>query len=534
MPWSVSDVDKHIKGLSDTEKKRWVATANSCLADGKDDGTCVRLANGVVSKNKETQDVVQEVLGEKYQYIESWDYSERQITQDAAAYNPLGATDTQGCANCQWFIAPSRCAVVAGEIAPTGLSNMWRAKTVYEMAPIPVYIVDNAKETAPLTADEQTGGSSKSLMTKVMDAVSNVFAGQSSSTSNSAHAPRDSGEALPTTFALAKQKDGTLRFLAAWSNNFYDREGEVFPEYAHKEFAEHCETTGSYPELWMWHTIGSKYGQVDWIDVTDGFIYASGTIDPGKEALAEKMVEEGVGLSHGFYGIQRGNEIAWYRSYEISTLPRANAAVWTTSFDLLTEGVKDMGFTQQRKEFLKNHGFSDEQIIAAEANATKLNETLKGMGVAYKDADLEPDPPAPAAAPAQTAAAAPAAPAAATASTTVSAPTTEASGDKSASTFESQMIASMERLTAAVLGVTQQVNGLETRVKSVERTDDQRVADAMAPRAQPTSVGVSASKDAGNIVDQGQVNKDIEFFGKTFYEPFGITLPVPAQPATAQ
>ena len=61
MPWTVADVDKHKKGLSDTQKIRWVAVANSalaaCIKKGGTDVTCaggaVRQANGVVGHSVE-------------------------------------------------------------------------------------------------------------------------------------------------------------------------------------------------------------------------------------------------------------------------------------------------------------------------------------------------------------------------------------------------------------------------------------------------------------------------------------------------
>lgn len=56
MPWTVKDVDKHKKGLTDAQKKRWVEVANSartaCLKKGKPESECdasaIRQANGVV------------------------------------------------------------------------------------------------------------------------------------------------------------------------------------------------------------------------------------------------------------------------------------------------------------------------------------------------------------------------------------------------------------------------------------------------------------------------------------------------------
>ncbi len=53
MPWSVSDVDSHKKGLTPEQKKKWVSVANGiykdCLANGGNDKTCapkaIRIAN---------------------------------------------------------------------------------------------------------------------------------------------------------------------------------------------------------------------------------------------------------------------------------------------------------------------------------------------------------------------------------------------------------------------------------------------------------------------------------------------------------
>lgn len=58
MPWKVSDVDTHKKGLTPKQKRQWVAVANSvmaaCLKDGGTDATCapqaIQQASGVVNK----------------------------------------------------------------------------------------------------------------------------------------------------------------------------------------------------------------------------------------------------------------------------------------------------------------------------------------------------------------------------------------------------------------------------------------------------------------------------------------------------
>ena len=45
MPWTTADVDHHKKGLNPEQKTRWVAIANSVLADKGDEGMAIRIAN---------------------------------------------------------------------------------------------------------------------------------------------------------------------------------------------------------------------------------------------------------------------------------------------------------------------------------------------------------------------------------------------------------------------------------------------------------------------------------------------------------
>jgi hypothetical protein len=60
MPWTVSDVDEHKKGLTDDEKETWVSVANerlqACLDDGGEQDECeasaIKQANAVVDKQE--------------------------------------------------------------------------------------------------------------------------------------------------------------------------------------------------------------------------------------------------------------------------------------------------------------------------------------------------------------------------------------------------------------------------------------------------------------------------------------------------
>lgn len=51
MPWTVADVDKHKKGLSAAQKRKWVKIANAVLKDCQEmnasdcDAKAIRIAN---------------------------------------------------------------------------------------------------------------------------------------------------------------------------------------------------------------------------------------------------------------------------------------------------------------------------------------------------------------------------------------------------------------------------------------------------------------------------------------------------------
>jgi uncharacterized protein YdaT len=57
MPWSVADVEKHKKGLSAAQKKKWVQIANGVLKDCQEmkqddcEAKAIRIANSKTSKD---------------------------------------------------------------------------------------------------------------------------------------------------------------------------------------------------------------------------------------------------------------------------------------------------------------------------------------------------------------------------------------------------------------------------------------------------------------------------------------------------
>ena len=53
MPWTAEDVDRHHKGLSDAEKRLWMAVANQQLAEHGDEGRAISEANAIVNRYRD-------------------------------------------------------------------------------------------------------------------------------------------------------------------------------------------------------------------------------------------------------------------------------------------------------------------------------------------------------------------------------------------------------------------------------------------------------------------------------------------------
>lgn len=176
-----------------------------------------------------------------------------------------------------------------------------------------------------------------------------------------------------------------------------------------------------------------------------------------------------------------------------------------------------MAFTQARKDFLKTHGVTDEQIATFEKSAGELSATLKSLGVEYKDSSLEPEPD----------------PAPADAAAAAAAPTTTAVVDtKAVAEFQTTVLTALQQQTEAMAAMAKGLVQIDARVKSVEKTDDEKIAAAIAPKgAGATAAAVAASKDDGNIVDVKQNDANADFFKGTFLAPLIGTGAASAAPA---
>jgi hypothetical protein len=181
-------------------------------------------------------------------------------------------------------------------------------------------------------------------------------------------------------------------WLAVYSNNFEDREGEIFPAKAIDAYIGRVKAgIVPMPELWLWHVPGTKIGQTEIIERVGAFVVAGGSFDSSTQGQAAKAAfakDKDNAMSHGFtYDAKKfdGRHYWSFNTFEISVLPRKAAANAFTSF----EEIENMAMTAELKTWLKTHGVDDPDKI--EGNLGTAEKALVGADVAYKDFTAVPD-----------------------------------------------------------------------------------------------------------------------------------------------
>jgi cation transport regulator ChaB len=335
MPYASNDeLPAYVKKLPEKRQSQWRHVVNSCLADGGSDAKCFAMANGVVKKKEaEWEPEHKEGLEDD---IDSFLTT---LAEKAYPFDDEAPADNGGFPVIYAGSLLGKEPVVPQQSA--GLLSRTLALMGVRPSPSPV--------TAPLGAAGTAG--------------------------------------LKEALCIVKQADGRMRWYARYSNNFKDRDGEIIMEAAHKEFVDWTDTSHTYPELWLWHTPGTRFGSADWVDYSEGFTHASGLIDDtdGARSVVESLRDKQIGVSHGMLCSQQGNLITKYRSFEISVLPLERASVWTTSFDIAGKETQ-MAFTPEKRTFLVS-ALGEDRVKALEANTDAAVGALKQLGVEYKSAE---------------------------------------------------------------------------------------------------------------------------------------------------
>ena len=192
------------------------------------------------------------------------------------------------------------------------------------------------------------------------------------------------------------------RWVSIFTNKFRDEDipPEILAEAAHEQFVKEVEAGDHpYPELWHWHTPGTRYGVADLLhfDKDTGFMVASGWIDSGHEGEAETIMalDEPIKTSHGMPEdfIKREDEdktiITNYVSREISDLPARYAANQLTGFSILKE-VEEKMIPEEKKEYFRTVGMSEDAISALEADMEGKAKEAEGLEFKETDEVVEP------------------------------------------------------------------------------------------------------------------------------------------------
>jgi hypothetical protein len=200
-------------------------------------------------------------------------------------------------------------------------------------------------------------------------------------------------------------KEGNrLRWLTRYSTNFRDDDNppEIISGKSHQRFVDMVDKKEApMPELWLWHVPEWKLGEADWLAYDDsGFALASGTIDRGKEIVAEQIAKQKlVGVSHGMpvSSIERDPDdptiIVSHISAEISPLPHSSAAnkmaAWVLLGDTTKEG-NNMPIPDKKKRALVDEWNMDPALLEQlESINSQDAEKATEEGIESKEVDTE-------------------------------------------------------------------------------------------------------------------------------------------------
>lgn len=184
---------------------------------------------------------------------------------------------------------------------------------------------------------------------------------------------------------ILKQEDGNYRWVGWVSNHFRDKDDppEIISGKAHQEYVAFADEHKTYPELWLWHTPGSKVGQFDMLDFADGFLIASGTFDEKEVAERLAAYPDPLTMSHMFFRLAfdaKETITESYRMLEGSILPSGPEANPFTRFQSLKEVTM---LSQAKKDFLSKL-IGEDRVKQIEGDTEALKKAAEHAGVDWK------------------------------------------------------------------------------------------------------------------------------------------------------
>jgi hypothetical protein len=308
-----------------------------------------------------------------------------------------------------------------------------------------------------------------------------------------------------SSLTLFKDHDGDLRFVALMSNRYRDRDKEIIPAAAHEEFvaaldaADYKNAEGKPAmEAWLWHTPGTKWGEVDWAHFVNGFMIVSGPVDKGCEDVAQRLAaDRTLGVSHGFRYLTDAADpsiITQYRAFEFSPLPRAVASNPYTDLAVIQEEVKAMGddkrIPDEKRAFLADK-LGDQRVTGLEGDTAKQDDALQTAGIDFKNTDGAAD------------------------GTPAGTDTVQALAEAAVKAVTESKV--MTDMAEAVKAVADGYKALDLRLRALERTDDAKMGDLFRSRV-GTVADQRASQSDGNVVEKAEAEKEGAGPGTNIFE----------------
>lgn len=189
------------------------------------------------------------------------------------------------------------------------------------------------------------------------------------------------------------------QWVIVWSNNFEDREGEIFTQKAIDDYITRVDTgIVEPPDLWVHHAgPETKIGKAKWVGRHGHFVLAGGTFDETEKARKARDYYERrankTSVSHGFtfpaWGFD-GKHYNQFNTFEISLLPRgAEANRYTT-----LQGVRSMTLDDKKRRYLANV-FGEDTVEEMLTDLDNAGKALEETQAAFKDFSHTEDDPTP-------------------------------------------------------------------------------------------------------------------------------------------
>lgn len=326
------------------------------------------------------------------------------LTQTETNYTPLSAMVGKACASCRWFNASGEygayCHLIDNwplDVLATGLCDRHEPLPNLNAPPVSETLMENAITAVAGALDaalSEAAGKADDEQSEVVVTITDNQGGAQSIVKR----VKNLFAAKPDTspFQVFKAEDGTHHWIACHTNIFEDRDSEILSSKAHAAYIARINMgLVDMPELWSYHTKGTRHGQADLVWEHAGFVYALGHFDDTPEAQqAVKAYQKRKGkieLSHGFtyprWALKDG-VYSSYNTFEISTLPEGAASNPYTEF----EEIINMSISDKQAKWIKETLGEEalKRVEAAQGQGEKNAEVLKALDKRYKDfADLE-------------------------------------------------------------------------------------------------------------------------------------------------